>query len=47
MLINSFEEKALISEFDEGLWNATVETLTVKNDGALVFHWKDGSETTR
>ena len=45
--IDSLDEKTLISEFDEGLWNATVETLTVKNDGALIFHWKDGSETTR
>ena len=34
-----------ITTFDERLWNATVETLTVKSDGTLVFHWRDGSET--
>jgi exonuclease VII large subunit len=38
-----------ITAFDEGLWNATVETVTVKADGSrngvLVFRWKDGSKT--
>ena len=27
----------LLTEFDEGLWNATVETVTVQLDGGLVF----------
>jgi hypothetical protein len=38
-----------IVEFNEGLWNATVETVTVRADkgrgGVLVFRWKDGGET--
>ena len=43
--MDALQVKTLLTEFDEGLWNATVETLTVKNDGTLVFHWKDGSES--
>ncbi|MEG2623903.1 MAG: recombinase family protein [Clostridia bacterium] len=39
------QERTLVTAFDEGLWNATVETLTVKNDGTFIFHWRDGSET--
>lgn len=34
-----------VTAFNEGLWNATVETLTVGNDGLLVFRWKDGTDT--
>lgn len=34
-----------LAEFDEGFWNATVETVTVNSDGTLVFRWKDGGET--
>ena len=44
--MDALQERTLITEFDERLWNATVETLTVKSDGTLVFHWRDGSETT-
>ena len=36
----------LLTEFDEGLWNATVETVTVQVDGRMVFRWKNGMETT-
>ena len=33
-------------EFDEKLWNATVERLTVYEDERLVFSLKDGTEIT-
>ena len=42
MLENS---DGLLTEFDEGLWNATVETVTVQGDGSMVFRWKNGAET--
>jgi hypothetical protein len=35
----------LLTDFDEGLWNATVETVTVKLDGRMVIRWKSGMET--
>lgn len=35
----------LLTEFDEGLWNATVEKATVQVDGIMVFSWKNGMET--
>ena len=44
--MDAIAESEPITAFDERLWNATVETLTVKKDGTLVFHWRDGSETT-
>lgn len=37
----------LLTEFDEGLWNATVETVTVQVDGNMVFRWKNGVETSK
>ena len=43
MLENS---DGLLTEFDEGLWNATVETITVQFDGSMVFSWKSVMETT-
>ena len=43
--MDAIEAAKPITNFDEGLWNATLETLTVKNDGTLLFHWKDGSES--
>lgn len=33
-----------ITEFDEGLWTAAVDNVTVEVDGRLVFQFKDGSE---
>ena len=36
----------LLTDFDEGLWNATVEAVTVQGDGGMVFRWKNGMETT-
>ena len=36
----------LLIEFDEGLWNATVETVTVQADRSMVFRWKNGTKTS-
>ncbi|HRX09952.1 MAG TPA: recombinase family protein [Candidatus Limiplasma sp.] len=33
-----------LTEFDEGLWNAVVESAIVQTDGDLVFRLKDGTE---
>ena len=38
------QQDALLDEFDEDLWCATVHTLTVKSDHEVVFQFKDGSE---
>ena len=43
--MNTLRKQGEIEAFDEGLWNATVETVTVNLDGTLVFHWKDGNES--
>ena len=43
MLENS---DGLLIEFDEGLWNATVEAVTVQVDGSMVFRWRNGVETS-
>ena len=43
MLENS---DGLLIEFDEGLWNATVEKVTVMVDGSMVFKWRNGTELT-
>jgi len=34
----------LLAEFDEGLWNALVETVTIHGDHDLTFKFKDGTE---
>lgn len=44
MLENS---DGLLTEFDEGLWNATVEAVTVQVDGSMVFQWKNGTVRKR
>ena len=36
----------LLTEFDEGLWNATVEAVTVQVDGSIAFKWKNGMKTS-
>ena len=36
----------LLRGFDEGLWSATVEMVTVQIDGSLVFRWKNDTETS-
>ena len=35
-----------IGEFDERLWAAVTEKVTVMPDGALVFSFKDGTDIT-
>ena len=37
----------LLTEFDEGLWNATVEAVVVQVDGSMVFRWKNGTEISQ
>ena len=34
----------LVTEFDEGMWNALVESLTVYSYARLVFTFKDGTK---
>ena len=46
MLFELTETPAPPIEFDEKLWNATVERLTVYEDEHLVFSLKDGTEIT-
>ena len=46
MLSRLMELKAPPIEFDEKLWNAVVERLTVYEDERLVFSLKDGTEIT-
>ena len=46
MLFELMELEQLPIEFDEKLWNATVERLTVYEDERFVFSLKDGTEIT-
>ena len=34
----------VVKEFDEKLWNATVDHVTVNRDDSLVFTMRDGRE---
>lgn len=34
-----------LTEFDEGLWNVTVESVTVQTDGEMRFRLRDRTET--
>ncbi len=43
--MDALRKQGTLLVFDERLWNATVETVTVHPDGTLVFCWRDGSET--
>ena len=38
--------EGLLTDFDEKLWNVTVEAVTVQVDGSMAFRWKNGMETT-
>ena len=40
------DSDGLLTEFDEGLWNATVEAVAVQIDGSMVFRWRNGVETS-
>ena len=46
MLTELAELEASPIEFDEKLWHAVVDRLTVYNDNRLVYSLKDGSEIT-
>ena len=35
---------SILETFDENIWTAIVETLTVFHDGSVVFLFKDGTE---
>ena len=37
-------QEGLLTEFDEGLWRATVESLTVSTENDVLITFKDGSE---
>lgn len=40
----TMETSDIITEFDEGLWNATVDTMTVYSKKKIVLRLKDGTE---
>ena len=46
MLFELTELEAPPIEFDEKLWHAVVDHVTVYNDDRLVYSLKDGSEIT-
>ena len=46
MLFELTELEALPIEFDEKLWHAVVDKVTVYNDDRLVYSLKDGTEIT-
>ena len=37
-------KKELVTEFDEGLWNTMVETMTVHSYDNIVFQFRDGTK---
>ena len=41
---NLEEQKTALTAFDERVWAATVQTVTIRRDGELVFRFKDGTE---
>ena len=45
-LFELMELEQLPIEFDEKLWHAVVDKVTVYNDDRLVYSLKDGSEIT-
>ena len=36
----------LMMDFDEGLWNATMEAVSIQVDGNMVFRWRNGVATS-
>jgi len=38
------KQEKILTEFDEKIWSATLNFVTVKNNGKLVFNFKDGRE---
>ena len=47
VFIKDVESRPLvISEFDEKLWLAVIDTATVAQDSAITFRFRNGSEVT-
>ncbi len=38
------QDRSLLTEFDEGLWSATLNAMVVKSEQEVVFQFKDGTE---
>ena len=38
------EKDGLLTEFDDGVWYATIDSVTVQRGGSLIFHFKDGTD---
>jgi len=38
------KQEKLLTEFDEGLWTATLNAMVVKSEQEVVFQFKDGTE---
>lgn len=38
------KQEQLLTEFDEGLWCATLNTVVIKSEHELIFHFRDGRE---
>ena len=41
------EQEHFIEDFNDKLWLATVDTVTVRHDGKLVFRFKNGMEVSK
>lgn len=41
------KQERLITDFDTGLWNAVIETMTIYFKEHIVFKFKDGTEIKR
>lgn len=44
MMFEISEYKTAITEFDEQLWMMTVDTVLIKNDGNMVFRFRNGAD---
>ena len=42
--LDTLEQRDLLAEFDEELWRATVESVTVYSDHEIAFRFKNGAE---
>ena len=40
------QANGLLMNFDEGLWNATVEKVIVQTEGGMVLRWRNGMEVS-
>lgn len=44
ILLTLKKTDSVLETFDESVWNAVLENLTVFHDGSLVFLFRDGTE---